>query len=114
MARKMMDRPGTPKHIMKVCWKCLVEAGTSSTHTSSRTSLAFQGRLESPRGQCSVPSLLRWLHRAEAIRLLVPVTVAIPQAPFRLELRYLFMSQGRMDQKNRQINAASAVMQTLY
>uniref|UniRef100_A0A669F3T2 Endonuclease/exonuclease/phosphatase domain-containing protein n=1 Tax=Oreochromis niloticus TaxID=8128 RepID=A0A669F3T2_ORENI len=56
---RTLDRPGVPKHTVRVCWERLAEARSarSLTHTSGRASTAFRGRLGtlSPNGPCSPP-----------------------------------------------------------
>lgn len=70
---EMLDRPGVPKHIVRVHWECLPQSSRSSVFISGRASIAFQGRPAtlSPSGQCSAPALLRLLQRAATERLLV-------------------------------------------
>ncbi|KAI3371890.1 hypothetical protein L3Q82_006770 [Scortum barcoo] len=81
--RKLEDRPGRPKRIVRVCWERLAElplSGRSSTPTSGRASHRFRGRLEtlSPSGPCSLPPLSTRQFEVVDARSLVPVVVAIP------------------------------------
>ncbi|KAK3517679.1 hypothetical protein QTP70_015691 [Hemibagrus guttatus] len=83
LQRRMPDRLGRPKRIVRVCWERLADPSVrgSSTPISGRVSTRYRGRLGtlSLSGPCSPPPLLTQPSGAVAIRPLVLVTAAIPK-----------------------------------
>ncbi|KAK3558424.1 hypothetical protein QTP86_018024 [Hemibagrus guttatus] len=74
--RRMPDRLGRPKRIVRVCWERLADPSTSG-----RVSTRSRGRLGtlSLSGPCSPPPLLMQPSGAVAVRSVVPVAAAIPR-----------------------------------
>ncbi|KAK3526210.1 hypothetical protein QTP70_017758 [Hemibagrus guttatus] len=75
LRRRMPDRLGRPKRIVRVCWERLADPSTSG-----RVSTRSRGRLGtlSLSGPCSPPPLLMQPSGAVAVRSVVPVAAAIP------------------------------------
>ncbi|KAK3575378.1 hypothetical protein QTP86_025782 [Hemibagrus guttatus] len=113
LRRRMPDKLGRPKRIVRVCWERLADLSVrgSSTPTSGRVSTRSRGRLGtlSLSGPCSPPPNLRpWF-------LLEFGGEVLPQVEEFKYLGVLFTSEGRMDREvDRRIGAAAAVMRSMY
>ncbi|KAK3525086.1 hypothetical protein QTP86_014816, partial [Hemibagrus guttatus] len=83
LRRRMLDRFGRPKHIVRVCWEHLADPSIRRIFNShlGRVSTRSRGRLGTLNlsGPCSPPPLLMQPSGAVAVRSLVPVAAAIPE-----------------------------------
>ncbi|KAK3571066.1 hypothetical protein QTP86_001313 [Hemibagrus guttatus] len=84
LRRRMPDRLGRPKRIVRVCWERLADPSVRGVFNSHLGESFNQiprevGDIESDNGPCSPPPLLMQPSRAVAVRSLVPVAAAIPK-----------------------------------
>lgn len=79
----MLDRPGTPKCIVIVCWKHMAKAVVWEIFDNylQQNSVEFQARLEtlSVNAPCFRSPLLRLLQGAVAAMWLLTIMVVIPE-----------------------------------
>ncbi|KAK3510810.1 hypothetical protein QTP70_022733 [Hemibagrus guttatus] len=82
LRRRMLDKLGRPKRIVRICWECLADPSVRGVFNSHLRESFNQIPREfglSLSGPCSPTPLLMQPSGAVAVRSLVPVAVAIPK-----------------------------------